>query len=477
MKIAFINPPFLPGYSRGQRSPGVTKAGTFYYPYWLALATGWAQKQGFEVRLFDFVAQGLNQPEAIKKIVEFEPDLAVVEASTPSIKNDLLFSQKVKRRLGCFVLLVGTHVSALPKESLEQVPKIEAVALGEYDQIVVNLAKRLKAKKDWRKTKGLAFYQSRKFIANPRPNLIENLDDFPFVSQVYKQFLNPKDYYFAAADYPMVMIISGRGCPFGCFFCLWPQTLHGLRYRCRSAQNLAVEFEYVQENLPEIKEIIIEDDTFTTDLKRVEAFCRLLVKKKNKLKWSTNARVHLGLKTMRLMKKAGCRLLIVGYESGSQKVLDGMDKKIRLEDSLKFAQNARKAGLLVHGCFMVGNPGETKETMKQTLKFAKKLNPDSAQFYPLYVYPGTRACDWAQKKGYLKTRNYRSWLTKKGQPLPVIDLPGLKAKEMVEFCNRAYWQFHWRPVYLLKKMVQLICRPQEGKRTLRSALKFIKNQL
>lgn len=477
MKIAFVNPPFLPKFSRGQRSPGVTKAGTLYYPYWLAYAAGWAQKQGFEVYLFDFVALGLNHQQAIKKIKDFQPQLVVIETSTPSIFNDIKFAQKIKKKLNCFMVLVGTHVSGLSKWSLKQTKGIDAVAIGEYDQTIVDLAKTLEKNLSLSKVKGLVFQQGRRLINSPPQKLLENLNDFPFASQIYHQFLNSKDYYFAAADYPMVMIISGRGCPFGCFFCVYPQIMHGLKYRFRSPENVVAEFEYISQHLPGIKEVVIDDDTFTANLARVQKICWLLIKKKNKLKWSTNARVHLDLETMRLMKKAGCRLLIVGYESGSQKVLDGMGKKIRLADSIKFAQNAKKAGLLVHGCFMFGNPGETKETMEATLNFAKKLAPDSAQFYPLFVYPGTKAYEWAKKKGYLKTTDFRRWLDKAGQHQCVIDLPGLSAREIVEFSNKAYFDFHFRPKYLLKKAIQLLTQPEEGRRSIRSVFRFLKNQL
>lgn len=478
MKVAFINPPFLKNFSRGQRSPAVTKAGTLYYPYWLAYAAGWAQKQGFKVTLFDFVASYNNHQSAITKIKNFKPQLLVIETSTPSIFNDLEFAKRVKKNLpNCFLVLVGTHVSALPKWTLQKTKEIDAVAVGEYDQTIVDLAHVLQKGVNLKRVDGLVFREGRKLITTSPRRFLQNLDDFPFVSQIYQQFLNPKDYYFAAAGYPMIMIISGRGCPFGCFFCLWPQVLHGLKYRTRSAENLAAEFAYVQREMPEIKEIVIEDDTFTANLDRVRQFCKLLITRKNEIKWSTNARVHLDLETMELMKQAGCRLLIVGYESGSQKVLDGMGKKIKLEDSLKFADNARQAGLLVHGCFMVGNPGETQKTMEETLDFAIKLRPDSAQFYPLFVYPGTKAFAWAQKEGFLKTTDFHRWLTSKGDHNCVINLPNLTASEMTDFCNKAYLKFHLRPQYLAKKIIQLFNNFDEGKRSIRSALRYFRKIL
>lgn len=475
MRIAFINPPFLPKFSRSQRSPGVTKGGTLYYPYWLALACGWAQKRGFEVYLFDFVAGGDDFSSALKKVKDFVPNLVVIETSTSSIFNDIKFAKKIKKAIrGCFVILVGTHPSALPKWTLNQAREIDAVAVGEYDQTIVDLTSALQEGRSLNEISGLVFRQGRRLVSIPQRKLLKNLDDFPPVSEIYQQFLNPKDYFFAAASYPMVMIITGRGCPHGCFFCLWPQVLHGLEYRFRSPENVVGEFENIEKNLPGIKEVVIEDDTFTADIGRVRKICQLLIKQGNSLKWSTNTRVHLDLETMRLMKKAGCRLLIVGYESGSQKVLDRMGKKIKLADSLHFAQNAQKAGLLVHGCFMVGNPGETKQTMQETLEFAKKLDPDSTQFYPLFVYPGTRAYQWAKKHSYLQATNFRCWLNSAGGHNCVIDLPHLSARQMVDFCNRAYYRFHLRPRYLFKKLVQFIRQPKEGGRTFRAAINFLK---
>ena len=265
--------------------------------------------------------------------------------------------------------------------------------------------------------------------------------------------------------------------------------MHGLGYRARSPQNLADEFEYIRNNLPKVKEIVLEDDTFTADPVRVRQFCRLLIKQKNKLndnfsrsrlhlrggrlKWSANVRVGLDLQTMKLMRASGCRLVIVGYESGSETVLKGMNKKIKPSDSLMFAENAKKAGLLVHGCFVVGNPGETPATMQQTLDFAKRLDPDSAQFYPLFVYPGTKAYDWAVKSGYLNTKNYSQWLKPDGSHNCVVDLPNLSARQMMDFCDKAYKQFHLRPRYVFNKIVQLLTNPSEGVRSLRSGMKYL----
>jgi len=472
MKILFINPPFLSSFSRSQRSPGVTKGGTIYYPYWLGYAAGLAEKNGFEIKLMDCAVKDVPLRSTIDEIERYSPSLIVVDSSTPSIYNDVEFADNLKRSLpSSYILLVGTHPSALPEETLKiSGGGVDAIAIGEYDVTVSELAQTISGKRDPNDIAGL---YTRKGFTPARKHL-EDLDILPFISSIYKRFLDINDYYFAASDHPMVMMITGRGCPYGCFFCVYPQTMHGKKYRQRSARNVVDEFKYVRKELPRVREIVIEDDTFTVDTKRVREICRLLIEENVRMKWSCNVRVNLDLETMRLMKKAGCRLLIVGYESGSQKVLDGMKKKIRLEESRSFAENARKAGLLVHGCFMVGNPGETKETMRQTFDFAVELDCDSAQFYPLYIYPGTEAYEWAKNECMIKKDvTYRDWLTASGKHNAILDMPGISAREMIEFCDKAYLRFHLRPRYILKKLVQLFTSPSEGIRSLRSALNFI----
>lgn len=474
-KIAFVNPPFMKGFSRSQRSPAVTKSGTLYYPYWLAYGAGWAQKKGFEVGLFDFVASAADYKKAASELKNFSPDLIVVDSSTPSIAGDLAFVKKLKTVLPkSFVCIVGTHVSAMPARIIKS-EGVDFVAVGEYDQTIVDLASAIEKGKPFDLVAGLVMRKGKRVITTKPRSLLKNLDDFPFVSQIYSCFLNIDDYYFSAADHPMVMIMTGRGCPFGCFFCVYPQLMFGRQYRMRSPRNIADEFAYIEKSLPRVKEVVIDDDTFTVDEERVRSFCQLLLNQKNKLKWSTNARATLSLKTMRAMKKAGCRLLIVGYESGSQEVLEKMGKKITIADSLLFARNARRAGLLVHGCFMVGNPGETKKTMEKTLQFAKTLLPDSAQFYPLFVYPGTRAYDWAKDSGYLRTEDYRQWLDGLGQHRCVVDLPDLSAREMMDFCRRAFVSYHLSPRYLFYKLFQMFRDPAEGVRSLRGGFNLIKS--
>lgn len=203
---------------------------------------------------------------------------------------------------------------------------------------------------------------------------------------------------FLPAAFPSIQMFTGRGCPARCNFCVYPQTLHGHKYRLRTPENVIGEIEYILENFPEVKEIVFEDDTFTINKSRVTEICNLLIQKgiHKKIRWLCNARVNLDYDTMVLMKKAGCHLIIPGIESVNQTILNNIRKGTTVEQIENYIANARKAGLMVHACYMVGNNGETRETMEQTLAAAMRFKTDTAQFFPLIPYPGTEAYEWAR---------------------------------------------------------------------------------
>jgi anaerobic magnesium-protoporphyrin IX monomethyl ester cyclase len=477
MKILMVNPPFKPKYSRTSRSPAVTKGGTIYYPIWLAYATSVLENEDFEVRLVDAPAQGFTLDDVLEIAKNFGPKMVVVDTSTPSINNDVAVASKIKHVTKAFVVLVGTHVSAVPEETLNMNENTDAVTIHEYDYTLPELARCVEHKKDLKNVKGIAFRTNNgKIVKNPDRPVIENLDNLPFVSRVYKDHLNIKNYFYSSAGHPMVMIITGRGCPFKCFWCNWPQVFHGRRYRLRSAKNVVEEFEWVANNLPKVKEIGIEDDTLTADIQRVRKMCRMLIDKglNKKIKWYANVRVNLDLETMKLMKEAGCRLLIPGYESGVQELLDAARKGIKLEQSRQFAQNAKKAGLLVHGCFIIGLPGETRDTAQQTIEFAKELDPDDAQFFPLIVYPGTEAFEWAEKNKYLTTRDFSKWNTEEGWHDSLISTEHLTKEEILELCNKARVEFYLRPKFILKTMRLMSASFNETKRVFKASPIFFR---
>ncbi len=481
MRIFFLNPPFKPEhgkFSREQRSPAITKSGTLYYPMWLAYGTVVAQEKGHDVCLLDAPAKRLSYAEAEKRVTDFRPDILVVDTATASIANDIEVATRLREATGAFTMLVGPHVSALHKETLSDAPGVDAVARREYEETVVDLAAVLQAKGraglgtvtgiTWRAEDG-------SLVENPARVPATELDDIPFVSKAYKEFLDYRDYFYSHSRHPIVTLVTQRGCPFHCTFCVYPQTFGGYKLRQRSVKNVVDEMEWCVNNFPGLKEFMFEDDTLTVDKKRAVAFAQEIINRGLKVQWTANSRADVDLETMQWLKKSGARLFCVGIESGNQAVLDDMKKLLKVDKVRQFFKDAKKAGIMIHGCFMVGNKGDTKETLEQTLAFAKELNPDTAQFFPLMVYPGTEAYNWARENDFLVSHNYADWVTPEGLHNSVVNRPDLSARELVEFCDRARREFYVRPSYITSKAVQAIRDPQEIKRLAKGGLSLARH--
>lgn len=481
MKIFFVNPPFKAEYgkfSRENRSPTVTRSGTLYYPLWLIYAAAVCQKDGFEIEFLDAPATPLTHQESFQFIKKHGKDtkLFVIDTSTPSIFNDIDFGDKLKKLYPeAKAILVGTHPSACPEETLRNSKYIDAVARHEFDYIVRDYARAIRDNTSYEDVKGITYRKGEEIINNPNMEYIHELDEIPFASKFIKEYLNYKDYFFAAAEYPEIQIFTGRGCMAHCNYCVYPQTLHGHKYRLRTPENVVAEFEYIAENFPDVKQIVIEDDTFTAKKQRVVEICNLLIEKKlhKRFRWLCNARVNLDYETMKLMKKAGCHLIIPGIESGSQQILNNIKKGTTIELIHRYVKDAKRAGLFIHACYMVGNNGETKETMEQTLKLALELNTDTAQFYPLLPFPGTEAYQWAKENGYLKG-GYADYCKEDGTINCVLELPNISSEYMVEFCDNARKKYYWRPKYIAHRLWVGLKDPADLKRSFKAFGKFKK---
>jgi radical SAM superfamily enzyme YgiQ (UPF0313 family) len=222
-------------------------------------------------------------------------------------------------------------------------------------------------------------------------------------------------------------------------------------------------------NFSGVKEIMIEDDTLTVNKKRCVQLSQALIDENlTSIPWSANSRADVDYETMRLMKRAGCRLFCVGFESGNQQILDNICKGTKITVIERFMKDAKRAGIMIHGCFMVGNRGENRQTLEDTLVFAKKLNPDTAQFFPIMVYPGTSDYVYYQEKGWIISDNFRDWVTPKGLHSSTMSNPDLPHDELVRFCDRARKEFYLRPNYLMFKIWQSIKNPAEAKRNIKA---------
>lgn len=486
MRVLFLNPPFHPRFSREQRSPAVTKSGTLYYPKWLAHAAGVAIKSGHEVDLVDAPAAGCSVQAVIDRIAAKNIEAVVCDTSTPSILNDVsVIDSLVAAKSTLHVLLVGRHVSSLPKETLALSADLEAVAVREYEYTV----------RDWLEAKacgaalsavdGLVWRRrtTGEIVSNLQREPIQNLDDLPFVSEVYKRFLHIPDYFYGHSLWPLVVFDTSRGCPYHCSFCVYPQTFSGHKMRYRSVANVADEFEFVAREMPEIKTIMLEDDTFIINKPRTLALAEELIRRGNKLPFDANCRADIGAEgeLLSTLHRAGARLFCVGFESGDVEVIRGMKKNnddrrdVKYhEEAHRFVQRCQGAGIMVHGCFMVGNLNETPASMDKTLKFAKALRPDTVQFFPIMVYPGTTAYQEAKDRNYIQIEDWRAWLTKDGLHNSTVTLPNITHKELVSFCDRARRSFYLSPSYLVYKLKQSLKDRRELQRNLKGFITLTK---
>jgi radical SAM superfamily enzyme YgiQ (UPF0313 family) len=405
------------------------------------------EQDGFDVALYDFPALGWDKKKFASLIREKKPDFVVLDSTTPSIYSDIDCAKITKDNSKARVIMVGPHISALPEETLKiSGGAVDVACVGEYDYTVRDVIKNFN---NLEKIEGIAYYTNEGIVkTSPRP-LIEDLDQLPFPAWHHLDLLK---YFDGGKLYPYIDIISGRGCPNKCIFCLWPQVMHGLNYRLRTPKNVVDEIEYDIALCPQILrgEFFFEDDTFTVNKERAILICEEILRRGLKITFSVNARVdNADWEMFKIMKRAGCRELLVGFESGAQEILDNINKNITLEHSYKFMKLAKEAGLGVHGCFVIGLPGETEHTAKKTIDFALSLGCDTIQFSGAVPFPGTVFFEMAQKNGWLKTKDWSKWLGE-GEQKGVVDYPQLSEEKIEYYVDSGLRKFYFRPHYMIK---------------------------
>jgi radical SAM superfamily enzyme YgiQ (UPF0313 family) len=476
MKVYMLNPPYMPRFGRSMRWQDTGRAGTLYYPIWLSYATG-VVEQEHKARLVDAPAWGWGIKEVLEDVKRFKPDLVVIDSSFPSLKNDVRVAEEVKKEVDCTTVLVGPPTSQFSEEILRS-EGVDVVARYEYDLTIKELADALEEGRNLREVKGISYKEGGRIIHNPDRGFTssEDLDKIPFVSKVYKEHLDVRDYFLNYCLYPMIQIFTGRGCPYQCTFCSWPQTFTGRKYRVRSVENILDELEWIEENM-DVKEVFFEDDTFTINKKRVLEFCKGYRERGLEISWSCNARVDtLDLETMREMKRANCRFLIVGFESADDGILRNIKKGFTVEEARAFAKNVRKAGLLLHADFIIGLPGETKETIEKTRRFIKEVKPDQLQVSVVAPFPGTELYEWYKKNGYLVTEDPNEYLDEQGHQKSVVSYPWLTAEEIVKAVDDMLKDYYLSISYVPVALRQVFRRRwlDEVKRLWRSAIMFLR---
>lgn len=438
MKTLLLNPPSFENFDggAGSRWPARREITSFWYPVWLAYPAGMIR----ESRLLDAPPHAVSPEETIQIARDYE--LLALFTSTPGFANDVRLAEAVKDvNPHIKIAFLGPHVSVLPEESLQASSAIDLVARREFDHTLVEYAsgKRLDS------ILGISYRENGTIRHNPDRPLLEDLDSLPFVVDVYKRDLDITRYNVPFLQHPFVAFYTSRGCPALCTFCLWPQTFGGHQWRTRGSESVAAEVRRARELFPNMKEIFFDDDTFAWGKRRVIELCARL--KPVKFTWSCTCRVHADYEMLKAMKEAGCRLLIVGFESGDPAVLKNIKKGATVEQAHTFMRHCKDLGLLVHGDFIIGLPGETPETIRRTMEFAEKLDCETIQVSIAHPYPGTEFDAYARSHGYLTEHDMSDEL---GHQLPNVEYPGLTRQEIVEAVEYFYGRYYFRPRIVLR---------------------------
>jgi len=416
-------------------------------------------------RLLDAPPHYISAEQTIEIAKDYE--FLVLFTSTPGFPGDIGLSKAIKAANPRIkIAFVGPHVSVLPEKSLRDCPSIDFVARKEFDYAVVDFAKG----KPLEEIAGISFLKDEKVVHNPDAPQIQDLDALPHVTDVYKRDLDVTRYNVPFLLNPYVSLYTTRGCPAQCTFCLWPQTLSGHPWRKRSTDDVAAEMSKVKQYWPEVREFFFDDDTFNIQKARTIELCAKL--KPLGLTWSCTSRVTTDYETLKAMKEAGCRLLIVGYESGDPQILKNIKKGATVERARQFTKDCHKLGLVIHGDFIMGLPGETHETINNTIKFAKELDVETIQVSVAHAYPGTELYDYAVKNGFMVGDN--KMVDEGGHQLAHIQYPGLPADDILSAVHRFYDEYYFRPKAVFRILRKAAFDSNDRKRLYKEAKTFLK---
>jgi len=462
MRTMFLNPPSFEGFDGGASSrwPASREIESYWYPVWLCYPAGMLP----DSKVVDAPPHKISIEQTVEMGKDFE--LLVLFTSTPGFDVDVKMANMMKVvNPNLKVCFVGPPVTVEPEKTLNATNAIDFVVRREFDHQIVDYANG----KPLEEIPGVSFRNAEGVIVNnPERGVIENLDELPWVSKVYKRDLDVTNYNVPFLLNPFISLYTSRGCPAMCTFCLWPQTHSGHRWRLRSAEDVAAEMAYIKESFPEIKEVFFDDDTFNYQKARTIELCAKL--KPLNMTWSCTSRVTTDYDTLKAMKEAGCRLLIVGYESGDPQILKNIKKGATIDMAERFTANCRKLGLLIHGDFIVGLPGESRESIRKTIDFAKKLDNETIQVSIAHPYPGTEFYDYAKKNNLI---SIGSMTDEVGHQLPKVIYPDLDEAELVEWVERFYGEYYFRARVIWRVVSKAMFNSHDRKRLAKEAKEYM----
>jgi hopanoid biosynthesis associated radical SAM protein HpnJ len=463
MKTLFLHPPSFDGFDggAGSRYQARREIKSFWFPTWLAQPAAMVPGS----KLIDAPPARIKLEQVLPLAKEY--DLVVMHTSTPSFQSDVKVAEALKaENPNLKIGFIGARVAVQPTESLDQGKVLDFVARNEFDFTIKEVAEG----KSFDGITGLSYRNgSGAVVHNDDRAILHDMDQLPFVTEVYKRDLKIEDYFIGYLKHPYVSMYTGRGCKSRCTFCLWPQTVGGHTYRVRSPGHVAEEIRLARSYFPQVKEFFFDDDTFTDNLPRAEAIAKELGKMG--ITWSCNAKANVPRETLKVLKDNGLRLLLVGYESGNQQILYNIKKGMRIEVAKQFTKDCHELGIAIHGTFILGLPGETKETIQETIKFATEINPHTIQVSLAAPYPGTHLYNEAVENGWLDAE-HAELVDEHGVQIAPLHYPHLSHTEIFDSVETFYKKFYFRAPKIASIVGEMVRSPDMMKRRLREGVEF-----
>ena len=464
LRTLFLHPPSYDGFDggAGSRYQARREIRSFWYPTWLAQLAALVPGS----RLVDAPPAGLGVDDVVPLASDY--DLCVLHTSSPSFPGDVKVAEAMKAANPSLVLgFVGAKVAVDLQGSLLASRAVDFVAREEYDFTIAEIAEG----RPLGEVDGITYRDpSGAVVSNPDRAVLEDMDRLPYPTEVYARDLHVEDYFIGYLKHPYVSLYTGRGCRSQCTFCLWPQTVGGHRYRTRSVGHVLGEMELVKSTLPRAKEVFFDDDTFTDDRPRAEEVARGMGRLG--LEWSCNAKANVPYETLKVLRENGLRLLLVGFESGDEQILKNIKKGVRVERARQFAKDCRDLGITIHGTFIVGLPGETAETIRETIRFAREINPHTIQVSIAAPYPGTALYRQAQENGWLPEDD-ASLVDEHGVQTAALSYPNLNRTEIFDSVETFYKKFYFRAPKIAEMSAEMLRDSDMMKRRLREGVEFI----
>lgn len=439
-KIIFINPPTP---EKGvliirdlDRSGRKTREKIIWPQTNLAYLAAIMKKEDFNVEIIDCIADRIYWEKLERIINSKKPDYILFNVISSTLSNDMKTTE-VAKKLGAKTIAVGSHVSALPKESLDDFADLDFLIMGEAEETLKELIDSLENKKPLERIKGIGWRRGKRVIINEKRPLISNLDNLPIPLH---ELLPIKKYRLPFIGSSFTFVMTSRGCPFQCIFCRSPIAWNRV-FRRRSPESILKELKYLKQI--GVSNILFHSDTFTLYKDWIIDLCQKIIDEKLNIRWICNSRVDtIDREMLDWMKKAGCYMIAYGIESGSQKVLDNARKGITLEQIKKAVIGASEAGIKVWGYFIIGLPGENHQTVQETINLAKKLPLTLANFAVAAPYPGTEFFKLVSEKGWLMSKNWEDYDQNYSA---IVNYPEFSRKEIDQAMKMCYKKYFLRP--------------------------------